>query len=201
MTPTSSKRQPNKGKPNRAGKYLLGAVRYLLTHPDVSKDEVIEICRRARELASQDLKDSQTEDEKRSGHAVIQAAEALEKRENGFDPAAFQDVFDGFVEAVHGGPRNVNLGGRRITGKLSAKECFLRAAAVVLWGKFREERDSLAAEARQILGITSKEKLRRIVDNHDQRHKDDKRPSPLSEHISSVEELVEAGWHKLSDFA
>lgn len=135
--------------------------------------------------------------------AAKEALELLEAGERGEIPAGTLEIFHAHVEAVHGGPRNIDFGGIHVPNKPTAKEAFLRAAAVVLWDEFPESRDRLSMEANHFLGIKNKEALRKLVDNFHQRHDQEphKSKSPLSIHMGRVRELIKLkGYQSLKDF-
>lgn len=145
-------------------------------------------------------------DPKEDPHRFAAAKEALEllaADERGEIPLGTLDMFHAHVEAVHGGPRNIDFGGVHVPNKPTAKEAFLRAAAVVLWDEFPEGRDSLSKDAKQILGIKDKQALARLVDNFHQRHDQEphKSKSPLSIHMKRVRELIKIkAYQSLRDF-
>jgi hypothetical protein len=135
--------------------------------------------------------------------AAKTALETLDAIERGDDVLGGTDVFRGFVEAVHGGPRNLDFGGRKVSRKPTADEAFLKAAAIVLWTKFPEQRERLALEARKILRIRSQRALGKMVDNFHQRHDSDiaGSHSPMSIHMPIVTTLVDnCGYQTLSNF-
>ena len=118
------------------------------------------------------------------------------------------ELFGFQVDALQGGPTAKTFGGRKIVNKLSVREYYLRAAALVLWKDCRTKNEEdrlnrLIADARTIIGVGTKEKLAKLVDNHDQNHDFDltKTKSPLSVHIPGIEDLVKHhGYHRLKDF-
>jgi len=118
------------------------------------------------------------------------------------------DLFGLQVDALQGGPTAKTLGGRKIANKLSVQEYYLRAAALVLWKDCRTKNEEdrlnrLIADARTIIGVGTREKLAKLVDNHDQNHDFDltKTKSPLSVHIPGIEDLVKHhGYRRLKDF-
>jgi hypothetical protein len=112
------------------------------------------------------------------------------------------------VEAIHGGPTASEFGGQRIGNKLSPEDYYLRAATVVLWKHHRKHNDrdalnQLVSDARTIIGVGTREKIAKIVDNHDQAHDINisESRSPLSVHIEGITDLVENhGWRRLKNF-
>lgn len=135
--------------------------------------------------------------------AVKTALEGLEAIERGEAMLGGMDPFRGFVEGIHGGPREISFGGDKVTGKSSAEEAFLKAAVVVLWQKFPERRPQLAQEARTHLGISNQKQVAKMVDNFTQRHDVDIAASrtPISIHIPVVDDLItNHGYGCLSDF-
>lgn len=133
--------------------------------------------------------------------AAKTALEVLEAIEQGKAVVGGIDVFRGFVEAVHGGPRNLDFGGRRVSRKPPVEEAFLKAAAIVLWDRFPDQREKLATEARRFLGIRNLKALRKMVDNFNQRHNFDlaASESPSSVHIPIVTDLIDNhGYRTLS---
>lgn len=137
--------------------------------------------------------------------AVKNALEALEAFERGDSTLGGIDLFKALVESVLGGNRKMNFGGRGRQGpKVSVNQAFLRAAAVALWERSPEQRDHLVSEARTLVGVGTKNKLRKIVENHNNRHDVDitKSGSALSIHIPLVRDLIEHhGYRTLKDFA
>lgn len=145
-------------------------------------------------------------DPKKDPHRFAAAKEALElleaERSEGITPGGLE-IFHAHVEAVHGGPRNIDFGGLHVPNKPTAKEAFLRAAAVALWDEFPESRDRLSTEANHILGIKSRNALARLVDNFHQKHDQElhKSKSPLSIHMERVRKLIKIQQFKsLKDF-
>ena len=85
--------------------------------------------------------------------AAKNALEALEAAETGRVDLNAVTLFGAHVEALHGGPSNIDFGGKRIHNKPTAKQAFLRAAAIVLWSEYPERRDALIREAKELLGF------------------------------------------------
>ena len=133
---------------------------------------------------------------------------AFEGNESETYARANLDLFGLQVDALHGGPTAKTLGGRKIGKKLSVQQHYLRAAALVLWTYYGKNNDEdrlhqLITDARTIIGVGTKEKLAKMVDNHDQDHDFDltKSKSPLSVHIPGIEDLVKHhGYRRLKDF-
>lgn len=135
--------------------------------------------------------------------AAKNALEALEAAEKGRCDLGAVKIFNAHVESIHGGPNDIDFGGKKIANKPTAKEVFLRAAAIALWLEFPKRRDSLTREAKKLLGILDQEALARLVDNFNQRHnvEIERSRSPISIHMAFVKDLVKKhGYHKLSDF-
>ena len=63
-----------------------------------------------------------------------------------FCSKAHLEMFRGHVEAIEGGIRSFNLGGKRTNNKLSADRNYLRAAAIVLWKYHTQRKDNTAIE-------------------------------------------------------
>ena len=135
--------------------------------------------------------------------AVKTALEALDAQMRGEDVSDAVEIFRSFAEAVTGGPRTLDFGGKVIANKRTNEENFLRAAAVELWENFPEERDALAKDAKKIIGIRSEASLRKLVENFRQRHDYEvsKSRSPLSAHMARVRDLIKNhGYRHLKDF-
>ena len=136
--------------------------------------------------------------------ATKTALEAVEACERGEDLLNGMPLFKSLVENLHGGPRDFDFGGRPRQGpKPSADQAFGRAAAVALWKHFPKNREELVADARKEIGIGSRKKLQKLVDNYEQRHDTDisRSRSPLSVHMSLVEEFItDHNYRRLSDF-
>jgi len=137
--------------------------------------------------------------------AAKMALEMLEAAERGEEQLGGIEIFKALVESVHGGKRDMDFGGRRRQGaKVSVNQAFLRAAAVALWEEFPEQRDQLVSQARTSIGAGTKAKLRKLVENHNNRHDVDvaRSGSPLSIHMALVRDMIEYhGYRKLNDFA
>jgi hypothetical protein len=141
--------------------------------------------------------------------AVTNALNAFNEIGHDFCSKAHLEMFRGHVEAIEGGIRSFNLGGKRTNNKLSADRNYLRAAAIVLWKYHTQRKDNTAIEqlvshARSLLGIGTKPKLAKMVSNFEQKHDIDvsKSKSPLSVHFTGIEDLVNNyGYKSLKDFA
>ena len=137
--------------------------------------------------------------------ATKTALETLEAIERSDGTLGGIEIFKAFVESLHGGEREMDFGGRRRQGrKVSVDQAFLRAAAVTLWEQFPKQRDQLVSQARTLIGAGTKAKLRKLVDNHNNRHDVDiaKSGSALSIHMPLIRNLMEHhGYRKLNDFA
>jgi len=143
-------------------------------------------------------------------YAAIQAALAsFEEMQYAQSVETNLKIFRNHVEAIHGGPTAPEFGGKRIGNKLSPEDYYLRAATVVLWQHHRKHKDEdalkqLVSDARTLIRVGTREKIAKMVDNHDQAHNIDisESKSPLSVHIAGIIDLVENhGWRRLRDFA
>jgi hypothetical protein len=142
-------------------------------------------------------------------YAAIQAAlTSFEEMQYAQSVETNLKIFRNHVEAIHGGPTAPEFGGKRIGNKLSPEDYYLRAATVVLWKHHQKHNDKdaltqLISDARTIIGMGTKQKIAKMVDNHDQGHDIDilESKSPLSVHISGIQDLVDNhGWQRLKDF-
>lgn len=142
-------------------------------------------------------------------YAAIRAAlTSFEETQYDQSAKAHLRIFQNHVEAIHGGPTASEFGGKRIGNKLSPEDYYLRAATVVLWKHHRKHKDEdalkqLVSDARTIIGVGTRERIAKMVDNHDQAHDIDisKSKSPLSVHIVGIIDLVDNhGWRRLKDF-
>jgi hypothetical protein len=142
-------------------------------------------------------------------YAAIQAAlKSFEETHYDHSVKAHLRIFQNHVEAIHGGPTASEFGGKRIGNKLSPKDYYLRAATVVLWKHHRKHKDEdaltqLVSDARTLIRVGTREKIAKMVDNHDQAHNIDisESKSPLSVHIRGIQDLVDNhGWQRLKDF-
>lgn len=137
--------------------------------------------------------------------ATKTALETLEAFERGDSTLGGIEIFKALVESLHGGEREMDFGGRRRQGpKVSVNQAFLRAAAVTLWEQFPEQRDQLVSQARTLIGAGTKVKVRKLVENHNNRHDVDiaKSGSALSIHMPLIRDLIEHhGYRTLKDFA
>lgn len=160
------------------------------------------------DIASLNLSEGEHREELMKYSAIQSCIAALEGRESEAYAQANLELFGLQVDALHGGPAAKTFGGRKIANKLNVQEYYLRAAALVLWKYYRTKNDEdrlnrLIADARTIIGVGTKEKLAKLVDNHDQNHDFDitKTKSPLSVHILGIEDLVKHhGYRRLKDF-
>ena len=146
-----------------------------------------------------------TENENRHRFLAMKTAlEELEANERGDPSLGGIPIFNSLVESILGGPRELDFGGRPRQGqKISVNQTYRRAAAVALWEHFPQNRDQLVGEARTLIGIGTKKKLRKIVENFHQRHDADiaRSKSPLSIHMPVIKDLIEHHRHrKLKDF-
>ena len=160
------------------------------------------------DIASLNLSEGKHREELMKYSAIQSFIAAFEGNESEAYARANLDIFRLQVDALHGGPTAKTLGGRKIGKKLSVQQHYLRAAALVLWTYYRKNNDEdrlnqLISDARTIIGVGTKEKLAKMVDNHDQDHDFDltKSKSPLSVHIPGIEDLVKHhGYRRLKDF-
>ena len=160
------------------------------------------------DIAALNLSEGEHREELMKYSAIQSFIAAFEGNESEAYARANLDIFRLQVDALHGGPTAKTLGGRKIGKKLSVQQHYLRAAALVLWTYYRKNNDEdrlnqLISDARTIIGVGTKEKLAKMVDNHDQDHDFDltKTKSPLSVHIPGIEDLVKHhGYRRLKDF-
>jgi hypothetical protein len=160
------------------------------------------------DIAALNLSEGEHREELMKYTAIQSFIAAIEGREVKAYSEANLKLFALQVDALHGGPAAKTLGGRIIGKKLSVQQHYLRAAALVLWAYYRKNNDEdrlnqLITDARTIIGVGTKEKLAKMVDNHDQDHDFDltKSKSPLSVHIPGIEDLVKHhGYRRLKDF-
>ena len=160
------------------------------------------------DIAALNLSEGEHREELMKYTAIQSCIAAIEGREIKEYSEANLKLFALQVDALHGGPAAKTLGGRKIGKKLSVQQHYLRAAALVLWVYYRKNNDEdrlnqLITDARTIIGLGTKEKLAKMVDNHDQDHDFDltKSKSPLSVHIPGIEDLVKHhGYRRLKDF-
>ena len=159
-------------------------------------------------IASLNLSEGEHREELMKYSAIQSFIIAIEGRESETYVQANLELFGLQVDALHGGPTAKTLGGRKIGKKLSVQQHYLRAAALVLWTYYRKNNDEdrlnqLISDTRTIIGVGTKEKLAKMVDNHDQDHDFDltKTKSPLSIHIPGIADLVKNyGYRRLKDF-
>jgi hypothetical protein len=160
------------------------------------------------DIAALNLSEGEHREELMKYTAIQSCIAAIEGRKIKAYSDANLKLFALQVDALHGGPAAKTLGGRKIGKKLSVQQHYLRAAALVLWTYYRKNNDEdrlnqLITDARTIIGVSTKEKLAKMVDNHDQDHDFDltKSKSPLSVHIPGIEDLVKHhGYRRLKDF-
>ena len=160
------------------------------------------------DIASLNLSEGEHREELMKYSAIQSFIAAFEGNESEAYARANLDLFGLQVDALHGGPTAKTLNGRKIGKKLSVQQHYLRAAALVLWKYYGKNNDEdrlnqLITDARTIIGVGTKEKLAKMVDNHDQDHDFDltKSKSPLSVHIPGIEDLVKHhGYRRLKDF-
>ena len=160
------------------------------------------------DIASLHVSEGEHREELMKYSAIQSFIAAFEGNESEAYARANLDLFGLQVDALHGGPTAKILGGRKIGKKLSVQQHSLRAAALVLWTYYGKNNDEdrlnqLITDARTIIGVGTKAKLAKMVDNHDQDHDFDltKSKSPLSVHIPGIEDLVKHhGYRRLKDF-
>jgi len=160
------------------------------------------------DIAALNLSEGEHREELMKYTAIQSCIAAIEGREIKAYSEANLKLFALQVDALHGGPAAKTLGGRKIGKKLSVQQHYLRAAALVLWTYYGKNNDEdrlnqLITDARTIIGVGTKEKLAKMVDNHDQDHDFDltKSKSPLSVHIPGIEDLVKHHrYRRLKDF-
>lgn len=203
---SSRKKAPPPNPLVEAGMLLTGFVEHQLVGRNASRTTTLKVTAKVRELLKNAAAGGCIAVEPHRYSAIKEACDSLERQALDADADVTPErwMFDALVENHQGGPTDVRLGGGTIKNKKSAKENFLRAACVVLWEDQPFGRDQLVKDARRFLGVKNQEALRRIVDNHHQRHDADleKTKSPLSVHIPVVKRLMEAnGWCALRDFA
>lgn len=190
----------SKKRIDRAGIYLL---RYATEHMADDKDDVgaSDVALKVLELAELDMAECETNEEKYKVMAAKHAALSILRHAKGTEPKSDLEMFQSTVEAVEGGPRVLDIGGKHITNKKTVRENWLLAAAIHLWKSHPENRDELVKEARKLLGIQDKKAMARIVDNHDQRDGNPAKPSPLTDHMKLIKMLSEKyEWTSLKDF-
>ena len=160
------------------------------------------------DIASLNLSEGQHQQELMRYSAIQSFLKVFEELENETYSKANLEIFGLHVDAIHGGPSAAILGGRKVGRKLGVQEQYLRAAALVLWkfhkaNKDEEHLNELIADARTVIGIGTKKKLAKMIDNHDQNHDFDlvKSKSHLSVHIPGIEDLIKNyGYRRLTDF-
>lgn len=160
------------------------------------------------DIASLNLSDDRHREELMKFSAIQSFLTAFEERGNETYTKANLEIFGLQVDTLYGGPSATVLGGQKISKKLGVKEQYLRAAALVLWkfhkaNKDEERLNELIADARTAIGIGTKKKLAKMIDNHDQNHDFDlvKSKSHLSVHIPGIENLIKNyGYRRLTDF-
>lgn len=188
----------------RAGTGLL--LHAKMSWPECPQNNTASHTAKVRKLLAKVRADLELADPKDDPYRYAAAKEALELFEacERVETSHYNlGLFDAYVEAIHGGARTIDFGGLHIANKPSAREAYLRAAAVALWLKFPQNRDQLAADAKKILGIKDRNALRKLVENFHERHEHDlkKARSPLSIHYDRVCELIDnKGLHRLTDF-
>jgi hypothetical protein len=157
------------------------------------------------EKARQSLSEADPTEHPHKFLATKTALEVIEAIERGEPTLGGIKIFKNLVESINGGPRDWDFGGRPRQGqKQSVDQAFLRAAAVALWEYYPTERDNLVSQARNLIGVMTKDKLRKMVENFHARHDVDlaNSKSPLSIHMPLVKDLIENyGYRHLKNFA
>lgn len=195
MTKTAKKPLPENSTA-RAGILLLGLATYVSITGRSDDTKIKATAKKALELAGEDAKHANgNAPDMMRVLAAQQAALAIQEACISPDPSGTQKMFDTLVENYRGGPRTVDLGGPMITNKKTVLKNWLRTAAYVIWKERPDLRDQLALDAKRLLGISSKKKLAKMVDNMKQGTLDAK-----AEHEDLVEALYNAGWTSLNDF-
>lgn len=134
--------------------------------------------------------------------AVKTALEAAEAELRGGVPPYSVEIFDSCVEGVLGGERPYDFGGVKIGNKISTRRAYMQAAVYVLWSQ-NIDRDRLAEDAKQMLGLQTRQKVAKLISNIKTNHLSQTKyaPHPAWEHMDRVTELVERhGCCALSDF-
>ena len=160
------------------------------------------------DIASLNFSENEHQEELMKFSAIQSFLKVFEERENEIYSKANLEIFGLQVDVLHGGPSTTILGGRKAGKKLGVQQQYLRAAAVLLWKFHKANKDEellnkLIADARTVIGIGSKKKLAKMIDNHDQNHDFDlvKSKSHLSVHIPGIENLIKNyGYRRLTDF-
>jgi hypothetical protein len=133
--------------------------------------------------------------------AAKTALEMLEASERNVDIFNAVDVFKGHVEAICGGPRKFNLGGKNISNKPTVEKSYLRAAAYVLW-THDINRVQLVVDAKVLLDL-NRAQLRKFIYNSTYQSQNSlgMPQSSIWLHIPLVKELViKHGYGTLTDF-
>ena len=159
-------------------------------------------------IASLNLSDDIHREELMKFSTIQSFLNVFEEQEDKTYSKANLEIFGLQVDTLYGGPSATVLGGQKISKKLGVKEQYLRAAALVLWkfhkaNKDEERLNELIADARTVIGIGTKKKLAKMIDNHDQNHDFDlvKSKSHLSVHIPGIEDLIKNyGYRRLTVF-
>ena len=205
--PRKADRDPKHDQLLLAGGLLLRLMQKTMKSPEVTGAQVWDLYLRN---ARSHLEATAISEENRHAYLALKTSlDLCERVRNGasIGPEALKSelaLFHSSVETVLGGPRALDIGGRRATRhRLTTKSYHQRAALVCLWESFPEDRPQLLEEARKILGVNSKQQVTKIVENHHQRHDFDlsKSRSPLSIHMKFIKELIkECNFRRLSDF-
>lgn len=194
-------RIPSKKKIDRAGKYLRNYAVDQLLSGDGEDDNAAKVAEEALRLVEQDWAECESSEDKRRVQASKNAAHAIQRHSSGGDPTSDLDMFRSFVEAVEGGSRKFDVGGKHQTNKQTVDNYWLRAVAVFLWKERPDLREKIVKEARTLLGIRTKKAFAKYVDNHDQRDGDSVKPSQLTIHMPIIKSLYEKyGWTSLEDY-
>ncbi len=195
----------NKSNPlDRAGSALLLAAKHQARASGPGKTNQINVADYQALLAKvrHHLKQADQKVEPHKFAAVRTALEALEATERGDDTFNAVEMFKGHVEAICGGERTFDLGGKRIKNRPSSDVSYLKAAIYVLWN-LGCDRDQLVLDAQSLLDFTSRRQLRMFVNNSTHQKPDGSGmpQSTIWAHVPLIEELVKRhGYRALTDF-
>lgn len=130
---------------------------------------------------------------------ALMDCEAVERGDNTLNA---KKTFEGHVEAIFGGPRAFNFGGKIIKNRPTVEGSYMRAAVYVLWNR-DFDRDQLVLDAQSLGYFTTRKQLRNFVNNSTNQKPDGsgKPQSTIWSHIPLIEDLVDNhGYRALSDF-
>jgi hypothetical protein len=194
----------NGDSPDRAGTAVLHAAMLQARHAGPDAEGTIDDAgyRALLAEARRNLEETDPNIKQHRYAAAKTALEALEAIERGDDILNALEIFKGHVEAICGGERTFDLGGRRIKNKPSVNVSYLRAAAYVLWNR-NIARGQLELDAQSLLGFSNRAQLRKFVYNSTNL-KPDGSGMPQSSiwvHIPIIEDLIDNhGYKALTDF-